>query len=345
MKWHIYPAADIDRLAVGWDNLNERGADSPLLTSHFVRTALQAFGSGKEKIACLGSIAEPDCIAVMVERRRGVWETFQPAQAPIGFWLIRSDLELEATTRSLLQALPGFPLVLGITQQDPELMPHPATSVRIQTLDYIDTAHITVEGNFEAYWEKRGKNLRQNLRKARNKLEKAGLAARLVCLTEPAMVADAIAHYGQLESAGWKAKDGTAVHPENDQGRFYRDLLEAYCRNGVGRIYQLMFNDSIAAMDLCVERGDVIVILKTTYDEAMADFSPAMLMHQELFQAVFDASEFRRIEFYGKVMEWHLRWTESKRTMYHINYFRWGWLKRLLTAKPTTTAKIENHVE
>lgn len=345
MKWHIYPAADIEQLAAGWDNLNERAARSPLLTSKFLRSALLAFGTGKEKLICLGDTAAPDCMAVVVERRAGVWETFQPAQAPIGFWLMRSNLELDATARSLVRALPGFPLVLGITQQDSELLSRPTESAQVQTLDYIETARIEVDGSFETFWEKRGKNLRQNMRKARNKLEKAGLGVRLVCLTDPDAMAEAIAHYGRLESAGWKSKDGTSVHPDNEQGRFYRDLLETHCRDGAGRIYQLMFNDTIAAMDLCVQRDDVIVILKTTYDEAAADYSPAMLMHQELFQSVFEAGEFKRIEFYGKVMEWHLRWTEDKRTMYHINYYRWGWLKRLLASKPAADAKVESRVE
>lgn len=341
MKWNIYPAAEIARMAGGWDDLNARGARSPLLSSQFLQSALLAFGTGKEKLACLGDPAAPDCMAVVVERKRGVWETFQPSQAPIGFWLMRPGLELEAVARALVGALPGFPLVLGITQQDPELLARPAASAHLQTLDYIETARIMVEGDFEAFWEKRGKNLRQNMRKARNKLEKAGLTASLVCLTDPAAVAEAIAHYGRLESAGWKSRDGTAVHPDNDQGRFYRDLLETHCRNGVGRIYQLMFNDTIAAMDICVQREDVIVILKTTYDEASADYSPAMLMHQELFQELFQSGEFKRIEFYGKVMEWHLRWTEDKRTMYHINCYRWGWLKRLLAAKPAAVTKVE----
>lgn len=339
MKWNIYPAAEIARMACGWDDLNARGARSPLLSSQFLQSALLAFGTGKEKLACLGDPAAPDCMAVVVERKRGVWETFQPSQAPIGFWLMRPGLELETVARALVGALPGFPLVMGITQQDPELLARPAASVHLQTLDYIETARIMVEGDFEAFWENRGKNLRQNMRKARNKLEKAGLTARLVCLTDPAAVAEAIAHYGRLESAGWKSRDGTAVHPNNDQGRFYRDLLETHCRNGVGRIYQLMFNDTIAAMDICVQREDAIVILKTTYDEGSADYSPAMLMHQELFQELFQSGEFKRIEFYGKVMEWHLRWTDDKRTMYHINCYRWGWLKRLLTPAGKVTEK------
>jgi hypothetical protein len=333
MDWKVYPAVEVERFASGWDDLNERSSCSPLLTSRYLLAALRTFGTGREKLACLGSPVAPDCMAVLMERRRGVWETFQPSQAPIGFWLMRTGLDLEAVANTLVRALPGLPLVVGITQQDPMLLPRPPSSPRLLTMDYIDTARILVDGDFEPYWESRGKNLRQNMRKARNKLEKAGISVRLECVTDPAAVRAAIENYGRLESAGWKANNGTAVHLDNDQGRFYRELLETHLERGTGRIYQLMFNDSIAAMDLCVQRDGVIVILKTSYDEAAAEYSPAMLMHQELFKSLFDSREFQRIEFYGKVMDWHLRWTEDKRTMYHVNCYRWGWLKRLLAPK------------
>jgi hypothetical protein len=316
-----------------------------LLTGDFLLAALHAFGTGREKLACLGSPNAPDAMCILWERRGGVWETFQPSQAPIGFWLMRPELDLEAALDRLLKALPGFPLMVGLTQQDPELMPRPADSARVQTLDYIDTARIEVNGDFESYWEGRGKNLRQNMRKARNKLEKAGLDMKLACITDPAAVREAIASYGQLESASWKAKEGTAVHLDNEQGRFYGELLETHCQSGTGRIYQLMFGDRIAAMDLCVQHGNVIVILKTTYDEGAADYSPAMLMHQELFKSLFDAGEFGRIEFYGKVMDWHRRFTEDIRRMYHVNHYRWGWLKRLLSRRAGTEAPAASQAE
>jgi hypothetical protein len=28
-------------------------------------------------------------------------------------------------------------------------------------------------------------------------------------------------------------------------------------------------------------------------------------------------------------MEWHLRWTDEVRTMYHVNHYRWPVLRRL----------------
>jgi hypothetical protein len=45
-------------------------------------------------------------------------------------------------------------------------------------------------------------------------------------------------------------------------------------------------------------------------------------MHEELFQHLFDTAKVARIEFLGRAMEWHQRWTEQERTLYHVTYFR-----------------------
>jgi len=34
-------------------------------------------------------------------------------------------------------------------------------------------------------------------------------------------------------------------------------------------------------------------------------------------------------EFYGRVMEWHTKWSNDMRTMYHVNYYRWPFLPKI----------------
>jgi hypothetical protein len=46
-------------------------------------------------------------------------------------------------------------------------------------------------------------------------------------------------------------------------------------------------------------------------------------MREEAFRGVFAEREVSRIEVYGRVTEWHSRWTDELRTMYHVNYCRW----------------------
>jgi CelD/BcsL family acetyltransferase involved in cellulose biosynthesis len=231
-----------------------------------------------------------------------------------------------------MPALPGFALTVAITQQDPAIHARPDDTSSLGTLDYVDTASVAVEGPFDTYWAARGKNLRQNVRKQLAKVEQDGIVPQLDCVTDPQGVAAAIEQYGRLESAGWKAQGGTAIGADNAQGRFYRRVFEAFCARGAGRIYRYWFGDRVVAMDLCVLDGPVLVVLKTTYDESLRTVSPASLLRYGYFRALFDEGVIRRIEFYGKVMDWHLRWTSDIRTLYHLNAYRWRWVKRLHTA-------------
>lgn len=54
-----------------------------------------------------------------------------------------------------------------------------------------------------------------------------------------------------------------------------------------------------------------------------------MLMRQEMFQLIFEDKGIRRIEFYGKVMDWHTKWSDDFRVMYHINYYPWKLTRKI----------------
>ena len=330
MKWRLTRATGFGGIAERWAALHAALAASPLLAPDFVGPLLDQFGSGDEWLACCDHEGRTVAMALVTPRGRFGWGTFQPAQAPIGLWLQDPAFAPERLLAALLPRLPGVALVFGLTQCDPALLARPLDGPRLRTLDYIDTAKITLEGGFQAYWEQRGKNLRNNLKKQRARLERDGVAVRLQVSRAEHEVAEAVASYGRLEGAGWKAGAGTAVSEDNAQGRYYRALLEGLCRRGAGSMYRYWFGEQLVAMDLCIEDREQIIVLKTTYDETVpASLSPTLLMREQAVEILFNEKPHGRIEFYGKVMEWHTRWTDEVRTLYHINFYRWAALARL----------------
>jgi CelD/BcsL family acetyltransferase involved in cellulose biosynthesis len=325
MKWTLTPARDFP--AAAWQALHARCQGSPMLAADFVQPLLAAFGDGSELLASCEHEGRSVAMALVAPYGRARWTSFQPAQAPIGLWLQEPGADLAALLAALMPSLPGMPLVFGLTQVDPDLIGRPQ---RLRTLDYIATARITLAGGFDQYWAARGKNLRANLKKQRARLAKEGVVLRLQVSRDAACVGAAVADYARLESAGWKAGGGTAVGAGDAQGRFYRAMLENVCRRGAGSIYRYWFGEQLVAMDLCIEDARQIIVLKTTYDENVAHgLSPALLMREEALRQLFDDGKFERLEFYGKVMEWHTRWTDEVRTLYHVNHYRWPALGRL----------------
>ncbi len=345
MKWALSKAASFP--AARWSALHARSAASPMLAADFVQPLVTEFGDGRELVAICQNDGRDVAMALVVAHGRGSWALFQPAQAPIGLWMQESDTELAPLLSSLMTVLPGLPLVFGLTQCDPDLLARPTDSDQLRMLDYIATARITLAGTFDNYWNARGKNLRANLKKQRARLAKEGVALRLQVSRLPEDVAQAVTDYGRLESAGWKAGGGTAVGADNAQGRYYRAMLENFSRRGAGSIYRYWFGEQLVAMDLCIEDSKQIIVLKTTYDESVpANLSPTLLMREEACRALFDEGRFARLEFYGKVMEWHTRWTDEVRTLYHVNYYRWPALGRLHALWQSRRARTpkEHHV-
>lgn len=334
MKWKTFPIADFAAFAADWDRLAERVAPRvPFLRSTFMRPLITHFATGAERIAAGYDGTELVAAAILHKVKPGIWETFQPSQLPLGPVLAPPLADIADLATQLMAVLPGVSVSLGLTQLDPLISTRPHEGDRLETLDYIQTAWVQVEGTFEAYWDGRGKNLRHNIRKQRSKLGEQGVTPRLETITSKDDVAGVLRDYGALESAGWKSSGGTAIHPDNAQGRFYKDMLEAYCAQGQGVMYRYWFNDKLVAVDLCVTGGETLVILKTTYDESIQGFSPAFLMRHEAFPALFAEGRIKRIEFYGKLMDWHKRWTDESRTLYHATLYRWKWLLKIKHAR------------
>lgn len=336
LQWKLRPAQALrdDPVArADWDRLNAQRGDLPFMSADAVGAALSAFGSGRERLALAYRGSEPAALFVLVPEGRLRWSTFQPSQLPLGAWVAAPDLQLPELASSLARGPLGLCLALSVTQVDPLHCPRPAEAGDARSDDYIETAWIDLAGSFDDYWAARGKNLRQNMRKQRNKLATDGIETTLRVITDPASVASALGRYGALESAGWKAQQGTAIHPDNAQGRFYLELFERAAARRETVFYEYLFGTQTVAMNLCLLRRGQLIVLKTAYDESIKTLSPAFLLREEELQRFFgaDPSEgsIQRIEYFGKVMDWHTKLTQDRRCIYHFTQYRWPWLKRL----------------
>jgi CelD/BcsL family acetyltransferase involved in cellulose biosynthesis len=330
--WRKLPAAALqsdETLRNDWDRLNAQGLNLPFLCAQAVGAALAVFGTGRECLLVAIQGAAPAAMLVLVPDGALRWRTFQPSQLPLGAWVAGPGVALPALCRSAMRGPLGLCLALSVTQIDPLQAPRAADAPDLRCSAYIDTAWVDIQGSFDDYWAARGKNLRQNMRKQRNKLAAEGTVTTLRVLRGADEMAPVIARYGALESAGWKAGQGTAIHPDNDQGRFYTRLFEEAAQRGEALVFEYLFGERTAALNLGLLRGGTWVVLKTTYDESIPKtLSPAFLLREEELQHLFAGREVRRIEYYGRVMDWHTKLTDQRRTLYHLTVYRWPLLKQ-----------------
>jgi hypothetical protein len=329
IRWDLFPSSRFEPLCESWDALNLSSSRSALLDARFVALLLRFFGGDHVRLAVGYRHQDIVAMALVTPGSLGTWTTFQPDQAPLGMWLCAPGIDSQSAAHALFARLPGRPLLFGILHRDPDMAPRPSDTSTLSTLDYIRTARLRTDGQFDDYWAARGKNLRHNLKRQRNRLDREGTIPKMTVATTPEEMAAAVADYGGLESAGWKTALGTAVSPDNRQGAFYRALLETFAATGDAFAYRLHYNDRPVACDLCIRGSGVLNWLKTTYDESQTTSSPAALLRQEVFALAFADPGTRMIEFYGPVMDWHTKWANDFRTLYHLNIYRWPGLAAL----------------
>ncbi|MDP2004473.1 MAG: GNAT family N-acetyltransferase [Rubrivivax sp.] len=348
LTWRKLPAAAMHAdpaLCAQWDRLNAQGLNLIFMTADAVCAALACFGEGNESLV-IGEHGGQPVVLMLVQPDGALrWRSFQPSQLPLGAWVAEPGRSLQSLCRSLLRGPLGFCLAFSATQVDPLQAARAADGADNRHDDYIDTAWVELAGDFDTYWAARGKNLRQNLRKQRNKLAAEGTVTALRVLTKPEEMAPAIARYGALETSGWKSQEGTAVAPDNAQGRFYTRVFEQAAARGEALVFEYLFGERTAAMNLGLCRAGTLVVLKTSYDESIPKaLSPASLLREEELQYLFADQAIKRMEYYGRVMDWHTKFTPHRRTVYHLTTYRWPWLKRLAQRRrvqaPTPTPVV-----
>jgi hypothetical protein len=288
----------------------------------FLKNAISSFGCAGGRLVLARREKRLVAGGVLVPCRMGQWSTYQPSQLPLGCWVMSRDLRWESILPCVLRELPGLPVSVSFTQQDPHLVSRPMSNGCFETLDYVATGWVNIAGTFDEFWQARGKNLRHNLRKQRRRLEEAGNTLAFEFVDRPSDVDAAFLQFAALESAGWKSAEGTSIAIGNEQGAFYRAMLREFAAQDAAFAIRLQLNGKPIAVDFGIRDSASLVLLKTTYDENLKEYSPAQLLHEQAFEYMFRNSSAERLEFYGRLMEWHSRWTEQSRMLFHVNVYR-----------------------
>jgi hypothetical protein len=328
-EWSFYPVLErFPDFGAAWDELNERLYHGhPLLDSCFVGSCVRHFATAMDVLAVHGPPQRPNGMVLLRRARPGVSRTFLPSQAQIAPVLLDSS----ATAGSLLHGLPGYNLWLDFLCQDSEYSCFSSERLKHvhDRLAHAITTRVRLHGEFDAYWTRRSRNLRKNVRRYQQWLVEDGYSLRLELVTDPRKLAEALHRYGDLESRGWKGIAGSAIHWRNTQGRFYHDVLQCFARKGQAAIYELYCNDVLAAALVTIASNRMLVLLKTTYDMSLAKYSPGWLMIYELLKKEFQERRFEAVEFYTYATPLLLGWATDVRAIEHVTVYRAPWCKQV----------------
>ena len=85
----------------------------------------------------------------------------------------------------------------------------------------------------------------------------------------------------ELEAAGWKGSQTTAILSNPSTTTFYRQLAEWAAANGLLRLHFLRLNGKPLAFEFALEQAGVQHVLKTAYNEEMRRHGPGILILDE----------------------------------------------------------------
>jgi hypothetical protein len=342
LHWELLPITAFNRIESHWDGLNDKTNNQSILSFVFVNALLESFSDSTEYIV-LGWQSDELCFAGIFEKLSAHrWRTFQPSQAPLGCFLCNKELLNKNTCQKIANILPGKTKLVDFTQIDSAQHPFVEKN-NLHSSPYISTGKMLIPKDFDGYFSSFSKNTRQNFNKARNRLAKANVAVKLNIITDELLMEKFIGIYGELESSGWKNQQGTAIHSANEQGKFYRHLFTEFAKKKCAQIWCYLFDDEIVAVDLCIVKGDVLVILKTTYQELQAKFSPALLMKLDAYKKLGEEEKIKTIEYFGPTKDWHKRLKCEERTVYHLTWCKYAVLYRIFLWAKDVRLKINTH--
>lgn len=303
-----------------WDACNQRVFQGHLLfDSRFVGNLLRHFGQGNERLLQRKNAAGELEMCLLRPGAWGRWETFFPSQAQISPVMVGSRESLDG----LFDALPGMPMQIDFLGQDVPYS-HIVDSLAPggQAISHATTISISMSGTFEEYWNNRPKNLIKNIRRYKNRLAQGDCKVDLVQIDLPEQMAAAVGRYGQLEAHSWKSLQGTAVLPDNPQGRFYADILADFARTGNAVVYELWIDECLAASRLVILDQRMFIILKTAYNKEMAQFAPGRLLLHEVIADAFRRIPGGTLEFYTNATADQFDWATHSRTIVHQTDYR-----------------------
>jgi len=331
MKARILPRDAFAGLSEEWARLAAGAGGVPVLDVDFVAACLEHLASDEVNLAVIEQGSAVVAMSFLVTSRLGTLETWAPGQAPLGLFVVERPEYLPAVLEAIFKHYPTRAM-LSVLQQDSRYTEPNSFGTLADEVAYIDTPWIECATGFDEYWESLGSNIKRNMRKDGNKLEARNITPRMSVVERPEDIAAAVAAYGELEMSGWKGAENSAVSADNAQGRFYTGLLERFSARGRGFAYQLFYGDRLVASDLAIAGADCVVILKTAYLDEERATSPAQMLRRSYFPLLIERYAGGRIEFYGRALDWHRRWTKLARPLYHVNVYRSGAARAVVRA-------------
>jgi len=164
-----------------------------------------------------------------------------------------------------------------------------------------------VEGlSYKDYMATRSSNLRKNINRRRNKLQKFGKVA-FVVKRDSVGIENFIRDYQQVQQSSWKP---TEVYPDH-----VPELIRVTAEHGQLCLGMLYLDDHPVAADLTILSDGNATSKKAHYDEAMRDHHVGDILTSFMFEHLIDVENVKNIDLGKTTASYKMKWTREQRRM------------------------------
>ena len=162
--------------------------------------------------------------------------------------------------------------------------------------------------------------LRGKLRHIRREIESQG---ELKFLRFDKADQAALDRFYELESAGWKGREGSAIASNPNTRQFYDEISKSAERFGYLCLYTLELNGELLAAHLGLSHRGRYFSPKVAYNEKLPQYAGGHLIVSEILQDC-SARGIAEYDITGVNDDWKMKWTSQARSKFIFYIFRRG---------------------
>ncbi len=207
----------------------------------------------------------------------------------------------------------------------------------ITKIDGVGAYQPTV-GSYEEYLKTLSSNFSSNLRRRKKKMDTLpDVRFEIVSHSEnPQLLLE---QFVQVESAGWKGKEKSAIGSSERLIAFYTHMVSHLHELGILEWHFLYQSDKAMAGHCATRIGDVVTVMKMGYDESFSDYAPGNIIIDQLNRRCFADESITAVNWLSD-MNWHRNWQMPHWTYYNFTFYNPTALGRFLFLIESTKRRL-----
>jgi CelD/BcsL family acetyltransferase involved in cellulose biosynthesis len=311
---------EIGSIAQEWDDLACEADLAPFLRPGWLSAWWSAFGAGRLVILAVRRMGRlvgvvPLCQKGTVLSSPTNWHT--PLYEPV------------VADRSALRAIVGWILSRHPRRLDLSFVDRDGAaeqefhkldgSYRLVERTIARSPYVSIDGDWETYWQGVSGKLRQTVRRGSRRLAEMGEVS-LQIESGAERLDDLLAEGFDVEARSWKGRKGTAISSGPQTRTFYTELARWAAPRDLLRLAFLRVDGRAVAFHFALESQGRHYLLKPGYDERFRKAGPGTVLTSRMIERAF-ALGLDAYDFLGADDDHKMKWTSDVHSRVRIQAF------------------------